>query len=432
MNIDAKSMVLFVVSQIGQVRRAQELARKLEINDAVLVIFFTKRNPHAATIAAAEADPAVFARIERLEIDPFSNELSLSAATRAEVEYGQLLERLRPSEVFVCSFERHYAVLCSEAHRRGIKLSLYEEGTAIYKGAVEGFQTFGSDSLFVSIENIYKKFWRDQAVVKYIIAPLVRIIAGLPRIPSLIFLSIRELYNIPHIQRGLLKKKNEAFLSGWKIFSRIFASNTPALRKAFEANAFIDFPPTYLDEEFIERAKFICAHHRINSQTAIFASQQFPFDAKVFASTLISVLETIAVDQNIRILMKLHPREKPSNVVAYRSEIAKLGDGCPIEIIDDESVPAEYLVIYSDCVAVISISSSTLMYAPRYKPVRAISIGRHLRDVLINAGVYGKGVELIDDHAKILDQFDYIEHYAASVLTNPNARPPIPRVDRCI
>ncbi|RVP65508.1 hypothetical protein CN071_17570 [Sinorhizobium meliloti] len=412
MNISTtpKRKALFIVSQVGQVRRAQELAKQLGINGASLAILYTKKNPQMPIATAAIADPYVFADIQKVEIHPASNDLSALAAKRARATYKALLTEVQPDDLFVCSFERHYAVLCDEALKRGTKLSLYEEGTAIYKYSVDGFSTFTPHTLASSAKTIYNRVWKKQPITKYVIAPIVIALHQLAIIPKLIGLTFWEMYKTPQVQKLVLEKSEPEFLGGWRNFDSVYASNPSVLAKHFKSQRYVETSPEYDDPAIIKEAIRLSFEYEIDDKTAIFASQPFPIDALAMSAALIDVLNHLSVKTGMRVLIKLHPREKPANVRAYRSAIEKLGASETIRLVEGVDTPAEYLAIYSDCPAVISISSSTLMYAPKHKQLRSISVGRTLCRVLRQSGVHGPGVEQIEDHIKILDPIEYIEH----------------------
>lgn len=412
MNISTtpRRKALFIVSQIGQARRAQELAKQLGINGASLAILYTKKNPQMPIATAAIADPHIFADVRKVEIHPASNDLSKLAAKRARSTYKGLLAEVQPDDLFVCSFERHYAVLCDEALKRGTKLSLYEEGTAIYKYSVDGFSTFTPHTLMSSLKTIYNRVWKKQPITKYVIAPIAIALHQIAILPKLAGLTIWEIYKTPQIQKLVLKKSEPEFLGGWRKFDAVYASNPSVLTNHFESQRYVEASPDFDDPSLIKEAIRLSFKHDIDDQTAIFATQPYAVDASAMSAAIVDVLRQVSAQTGMRILIKLHPREKPSHIAAYRSAIAKFGVGDTVRLLEGVEVPAEYLAIYSDCQAVISISSSTLMYAPKHKQLRSISVGKSLCRLLRQSGIRGPGVDQIEDHIKILEPINYIEH----------------------
>ncbi|RVN32613.1 hypothetical protein CN111_32090 [Sinorhizobium meliloti] len=412
MNVSStpKRKALFIVSQVGQARRAQELAKQLSINGASLAILYTKKNPQMPIVTAAIADPYIFPDVRKVEIHPASNDLSALAAKRARATYKSLLAEVQPDDMFVCSFERHYAVLCDEALKRGTKLSLYEEGTAIYKHSVDGFSTFTPHTLASSAKTIYNRVWKKQPITKYLLAPIAVALHQVAIIPKLIGLTFWEIYKTPQIQKLVLKRAEPEFLAGWREFDAVYASNPAVLAKHFKSQRYVEASPEFDDPSIIKDAIRVSFKFEIDDKTAIFATQPYAVDASAMSAALIDVLRQVSDKTGMRVLIKLHPREKPANVTAYRSAIAKGGLEDTIGLMEGVEVPAEYLAIYSDCPAVISISSSTLMYAPKHKQLRSISVGRSLCRVLRQSGIRGPGLEQIEDHIKILDPIKYIEH----------------------
>ncbi|MDE3832763.1 hypothetical protein GOA63_31615 [Sinorhizobium meliloti] len=402
---------LFVVSQIGQLRRAQELAHQLGIVQASLAILYTKKNPQMAVATEAIADPNLFTEITKVEIHPASNDLSLLAANKARAVYKNLLATLNPDDLFVCSFERHYAILCEEAEKRGSNLALFEEGTAIYKHSVEGFSSFAKHSIGSAARTIYNRVWKKHPITKYVLAPLAVVVHQIFIIPKLMALTAWEIYKTPQLQKIILSRSQRAFLQSWNKFDTVYASNPSALTGHFKARQYVEASPMFNDPSLIEEARLEAVRHGIDGGTAIFASQSFAVDLAAMSAAIVHLLHLLAERSQMKVSIKLHPREKPATVKALRGAIERLQLGETIRLMEGVSVPAEYLAIYSDCQMVVSISSSTLMYAPKQKPLVSISIGNALVAMLKQSGISGPGLEQIEDHVRILDPISYIEQF---------------------
>ena len=118
-------------------------------------------------------------------------------------------------------------------------------------------------------------------------------------------------------------------------------------------------------------------------------------------------------------MIKLHPRESEAVVSVYRSAIERLGLARDVFLMEGAHVPAEYLAVYSACPAVVGISSSTLMYAPKAKPsLRSISIGHMLLKDFAVAGIDNPGTRQVRDHVSILSVVPYIEQFDGSYVSS--------------
>ncbi|ASP55462.1 alpha-2,8-polysialyltransferase family protein [Sinorhizobium meliloti] len=409
---------LFVVAQIGQLRQAQELASSLGLMNVEMAILYTRKNLSMPLMMQAAVNPVLVSTVHKIEIHPASNDISSIAADFALKAYTRLLDQVKPARLFVCSFERHYAILCAEAERRGIPVALFEEGTAILKNAVPGYQSFLPATLRGSAETVYRRVWKNQPITTYVFRPIFIALQQIAALPHLVGKTAWEIYKTPQMQERILKAKHQHFLSGWAKFDRVYSTNPETIARLFPGAEMHENAPRYDNPEEIAKAQTLIAEYGIACNTAIFASQRFDLKPEIQIPVVLGLLLQVARATGYRIVIKLHPRETGAVVSVYRNTIERLGLSRDIALMEGAHIQAEYLAVHSDCPAVVGISSSTLMYAPKEKPsLRSISIGRALLKDFADGGISNVGTEQIRDHVNILSVIPYIEQF------DPNAAP---------
>jgi hypothetical protein len=413
--VASESKALFVVAQIGQAKRMQELVKNMGLGDVDVAVLFTRKNLAMPALIQESISEKLVHAVHRVEIHPASNEISVIASKHNIVAYRRLLDTVKPASIFVCSWERHYAILCQEAHRRGIAINLFEEGTAIYKTAIKDYSSFLPPSIGKSAMTIYNRVWKNEPITKYVIRPVVRFLYPILKVPYLLGRTVHEIYKTPQVQNWSIGGDHAVIKTGWNKFSSVYASNPEILKGLFNANKIEQMAVEFDNPLDTASARDIAEHLGIDGQTALFVSQRFDVDPRLQVPAVVKLLNDYAETNGKRILVKLHPREKEGIIALYKGVIEELGAEERVQLIESGHVPAEYLVVHTDISVLIGISSSTMMYAPKAKPsLNVVSISNALRSALVLAGADANGVKQIADHSAIIDLLPYVEEYKPS------------------
>lgn len=402
---------LFVISQVAHADRAQQLADQLGLTDVEVIVVYTRRNMSMPMRTQAAIDHARKWAVRLIEIHTGSSALSYGATKAARQLYSRLLDEILPDTLFVCSFERHYAILCEEAQKRGVRLAYFEEGTSIYKTKVPGYSTFYDPGWNAAFADVYKRVWADQPIARYVIAPIVGAIRQIIALPGLFVKTGKRLYLMPPVQKRIIERRQPIFLNNWHDFEDLYASNPAILKGHFRFQNSFEFLPKLDDPAHIERTATIRDEFAIDGGTAIFASQPFGVAPAIQVPIVLGVLQDVARRYGYRIAIKTHPREGEAAVATYQKliESYRLTN---MFVLEGDLPPAEYLAIYTDSPAVISFSSSTLMYAPKYKPsLKSISIGKAVLNELAAAKIRNPNIKTMSDYIKILAVIPYIEQF---------------------
>ena len=352
-----------------------------------------------------QAPRSCFFPIRFIQIDTRSNTFDSSILQENEIKYRRLLDDVQPTDLYVCSNERHYAIIIKEAIRRGIRVHLFEEGAGSFKGLHKDYIPFPRPSFFKQIISIYDRFWKKNNSLHTKTAALGNPLCCFIRFLSLTRQTVSAIYSLPFFQEGKISRKFPEFAHGWRTFDSVFSSDTDLMRKIVKANGFFEVRAQYDDKALVQSTKCLVEKHGIDNNVAIYAAQKFAIDDEVLSSAIIDVLDNLIEITGWRVLIKPHPKEDPSATLRYHLAAAKRNN---IDVIEGPCPPAEYLTIHSQCRAVISISSSTLIYAPQQKIyLRAISIGDEVLKRLPH--VSGSGVIMIRQHMKIMRSIPHIE-----------------------
>ncbi len=417
LDCNGENLPLVVVSQIGQLKHAESLLKTIGLKSAEIAVLYTKKNMKMPEKIIDSIDKNIFCCSHLIEIHLGSGLPSIEVIIQNRKIYEKILDELKPKSLFICSYERHYSILCEEANKRNIELNLFEEGAGSFKGLVPGYVSFPTNPLRTSLSAVYKKVWKKSAFNKFFnrsnhrFTAKLRIIGlGVCSLPVLAFFTFREIQLL--LDYSGRNRLPETYNKGWKKFNNVYSSSPDLMSKIFDAQHFIEVPLRFDNSSMIEKAKTIIEKYQIDSRTAIFTSQRYFVEQDAMVRCIVKSLKEVSSSLGYRVLIKLHPKEEEEVAAAYEAEIAA-NDLNNIEVIKNESIPAEYISIYSDSPAVISMASSTLIYAPKIKEsLRSICIGKTVLLYLTREGVDTAGTRLINENLKIFDYIPYVEVFS--------------------
>ena len=411
---------LLILSQIGSVKHAKAALEFRKIDDVKVVVIWTEANPTARDEIELTVRKAGFNDIKLLQMHHRLNTLDKTVADDSEKRYAELLDKTTPNILFVCNYERHFALLLRQAAKRGISLHLFEEGAASYKGLHEDYQTFPLPPIKNQVRDAFRNTWKKTNLFKWVILPVYPLIRNsllvfwdVLRIPYLAGLTVYRVIKSPFVQIKNFKHEDRVFLEGWKSFDVVYSCHVDLSKKIFESQKYEMVQAKYNEPEMILWSKSIIEKYGIDSRTAIFTAQHYNVTQRILTSKILDIIKRIAQQNDWRIVIKLHPRQKINARQIY-SSAAEISEN--ISVLSDDTPPAEYFAAYSRSPAVIAISSSTLIYSQKARPdIRCISIGYELLDQISH--IDEPGVELIRQHMKLLQPMPHIEHSRCSNIS---------------
>lgn len=379
---------LFVVSHLNQLAQVQSLIRFERLENNYLLVLSTPADKVMPQMVRDAIVPELFTEVVQLELPRSPNNIHVGKLSRIHDLYAKAIGQLRPAQVFLLSFERHYALLGRLAVRHGARLFLVEEGTATYKIAADGRNMAGID----------RGATGGPAALMLKAAPwLADLRPALGRVER--FTGVHAAF--PHLLKGAFQ-----FDESHRFF--LHAGGLTGDGRV---------------EALIER-------YGITGADSIFVSQRYPVDYEVHADVIVSILTTIAQATGGRVFLKLHPKDRPELRAAYETLIRKRPRPLVV-LIEEADFLIEPVIAHVKPRAIYGLTSTTLVYAPLVSPeTRCYAVAPwFIADVRRHARyLAGKSdLSLVEDHFAILAAFPHVravegpEHFAQELTRTDDA-----------
>ena len=123
---------LFVLTHLGQLKQMEALISSKNISNNCLVVLYSIKNLIGPK-TVHDQDSSAFKQVIFVEIPFGANKLNFPKLRQIEKNYKKIIMLSKPNNLYLNSFEGHYAILTSIAKQKSIKTILVEEGTATYK-----------------------------------------------------------------------------------------------------------------------------------------------------------------------------------------------------------------------------------------------------------------------------------------------------------
>lgn len=342
---------IYVVSNFGtiQFQRSVKL-RQLRPADeySILVVLYVTpslKSFDPAYNAMSHFDKVVFVKL------PFGcNLINMRVLKKIHTLYSQLLDKIRPSQMTLFSFESHYALLCRLAQERGISMTLSEEGLGSYKYLIKREERVPDPPMNwrVFLKKLGKGVVRPHLFPRWVVR--------------------YGFYNqVFHVKKIRNHPVYSTALRPWKNFDKVILCYPDVLKNFFTAGEVEQFTDSYLNDSNRAATQDTASHYAINNGSAIYISQRVPgiISEDTFPAVL-GILRQMAHAHGWQeVLIKLHPKEIEESATLFREAVA----GDPLfKIIEDYPFPAECLIEYARPAQVISIGSVTLVYGYNLSP----------------------------------------------------------------
>ncbi|UXZ04104.1 alpha-2,8-polysialyltransferase family protein [Moraxella nasicaprae] len=426
---------LFVVTHLGQLKQMESLIQQKQLKNNLLVILYTMKNLDTPKMVVDNISQNCFSGAITVEIPVGINKISYSKLNEVQKTYGKILNAINFDDLYVNSFEGHYAILLNMAKNKKRGTILVEEGTAIYKPISEMptqqyslskykkvdfkflkshfMTTIGETQIFkkgVKIKKNIKKPTDIFPVYKKVGIKQSDILDGklLKQIKNFALSIDKDL----GVQRDFIRIGGNGYLksalSAYVDFDKVYASSPKLLADTFKNSVFERFfIYDWLDEESVAYAKSLIAKYKIGHNDILFLNQRYELDLRLYMTELRALLLSMA-DQENKIFVKLHPKDGDRVRVLF-NYLEQQSDG-RIVIIEEQDFLVESLLKVSGIKKVVGITSSVLMYAHLInQDVEAISIANYLIDRLSSYSECQKGLEDISIHLHIIYKFDSIQ-----------------------
>ena len=400
---------LFVLTHLGQLKQMEALITSRNIVNNCLVVLYTRKNLIVPKIVHDQYSKA-FDRAVFLEIPFGVNKIDFPKLRKMEKCYQRLILLSTPKNIYLNSFEGHYAILTSIAKSKGIKTILVEEGTATYKFNLKRMiEDEPNDTLdykflrskFMSTvgqTQIFKRFVKIHKYNKDFYKQSKRF--------------LNEVAQDEKFQKQLIRLVGDqhirASLEPFRGFDKAYASFPSLIEEGFgikEVDYFLIHE--IVDDKSIEDARKVINKYNITENDILFVSQRYHLDSEQYARTVTAILTRVARD-NQTVFIKLHPKEDKKIYDAFK--YLEFVSNKKFVVIEESQFLIESVIRVSQISQLIGLTSTTLVYGPLVSPnTKSISIAQELTKLLPSTPKNNKGIEVINNHTEIIKIFENIE-----------------------
>lgn len=361
---------LFVVSHLNQLIQVQSLIRFERFSNNRLLILSTPANKAMPRTIQENVGKALFEAVAELQLPRSPNVVRVDRLNTIAGLYRKVLRQLRPTRVFLLSFERHYAILGKFAVDQGAEIFLVEEGTATYKIGRDG----------ENLAHIDPKG--------------------------------RNRFSVAAIQHLPFYRHLRPALGRIQQFSGVYAAFPGLLRHAFQFERATRFFMHAGGLSTNPRTRKQVAAYGITSRDALFVSQRYPIRDEIFIDAIMRVLAAIVQQDEGRIFLKLHPKDRPAVPKAFADAIRLMGLQGRIVLLKEADFLIEPAIAVARPRAVYGLTSTALVYAPLVSPcTKTYSLLPWVRQNVKSHPAYTPtqdDVSVMESHFSILTQFTHV------------------------
>lgn len=400
---------LFVLTHLGQLKQMEALINsKLIINNCLVVLYTYKNLIVPKTVH--DQYSKVFDQVIFLEIPPGINKIDFPKLRKLEKVYQKLIKVTNPKNLYLNSFEGHYAILTSISKNKNISTILVEEGTATYK---LNLKIMAGDKA----EDILDyEFFRSKFMVTVGQTQIFKRIIKIHKYNRDFYKQskrfINEITKHEKFQKQLIEVAGnqhlKASLVPFKDFDKAYASFPNLIKEGFGVKD-VDYFLIHeiVDEESIKDAQKIIDQYGITSNDVLYISQRYHLDPEQYARAVTAIL-TRSIKDEQRVFIKLHPKEDKKTYDSFK--YLEFVSNKKFVVIEESQFLIESVIRVSKISQLIGLTSTTLVYGPLVSPTtKSISIAQELIRILPNTPQNTKSIEIIKNHLDIIKIFGNIE-----------------------
>jgi len=345
---------IFIISHLNQLNQVETLIEHKNIINSLLVILYTNKNKKMPMIIQEKCNQKLFEGIIFFRLPNFPNNYKLKSLVYMKRNYITLLEKTKTKNLFLLSFENHYALLASNAKKRKIKLTLIDEGTATYK-----------------IPEL-SEYYQSQPLIKQVLAYILKI--------------------------------DSAFY-WFKDFDTIYAAFPELLQNNFNAKTYHYFFVHTEKSSISSHTKQLINKYRITSNDFIYVNQRYAINDNDFVNTVITILSSLSNYFNTKVFIKLHPKDTDSLKKIFIKQLQNFHN---IILIEENEFLIESAIQAIQPLGILGLTSTSLVYTPLISSeTKVYSIKPWFINIVPKKNNFD-GITLINNHYTILMQFKHI------------------------
>lgn len=400
---------LFVLTHLGQLKQMEALINsKLIVNNCLVVLYTYKNLIVPKTVH--DQYSKVFDQVIFLEIPFGVNKVDFPKLRKLEKIYQKLIIETNPQNLYLNSFEGHYAILTSISKNKNIRNILVEEGTATYK---LNLKIMTEDKA----ENILDyDFFRSEFMATVGQTQIFKKIVKIHKHNKDFYKQSKKFFNevTKHesFQKQLIEiSRNQhlkASLVPFKDFDKAYASFPNLIKEGFGVKD-VDYFLIHeiVNEESIKDAQKIIDKYGITSNDVLYVSQRYHLDPEQYARAVTAIL-TRSIRDEQRVFIKLHPKEDKKTYDSFK--YLEFVSNKKFVVIEESQFLIESVIRVSQISQLIGLTSTTLVYGPLVSPTtKSISIAQELIRILPDTSQNIKGSDVIKNHLSIIKIFGNIE-----------------------
>ena len=355
LKINRRCKNIFIVSHLGQLKQVESLILKEKIESSLLIIVYTKKNLRVPQSIQSQYNKTLFVDSILFLLPNNPNNYKLKSLIYMKRNYKYLIEKIKPKNLYLLSFENHYCLLANVAISNNIKLILIDEGTATYK------------------EPNLSAYHKEHSFFRKIIAKIFGVDSSFNRI---------------------------------KNFDTVYGAFPKLLEPLFYANSYKYFF-AYENTEKIEGIVKLSKIYNITHNDFIYVNQRYPIQEEDFVNTLLTILDTISKFYNSNIFIKMHPKDSEELKAFFFNALVNYSN---IFFIKENEFLIEPSIKEINPKGIIGLTSTTLVYTPfiSINTSKIYSIVPWFLELLPKENNQ-KAISILKNHYTILEKFNHIK-----------------------
>lgn len=400
---------LFVLTHLGQLKQMEALINSKIIVNNCLVVLYTYKNLIVPKTVHDQYSK-VFDQVIFLEIPFGVNKVDFPKLRKLEKIYQRLIIATNPKNLYLNSFEGHYAILTSISKNKNISNILVEEGTATYK---LNLKVMAEDKAENKLDyNFFRSKFMATVGQTQVFKKIVKIQKNNKDFYKQSKKFLSEVTKHERFQKQLIEMSGnqhlKASLVPFKDFDKAYASFPNLIKEGFGVKD-VDYFLIHeiVDEQSIEDAQKIIDHYGITDNDILYVSQRYHLDPEQYARAVTAIL-TRSIKDDQRVFIKLHPKEDKKTYDSFK--YLEFVSDKRFVVIEENQFLIESVIRVSKISQLIGLTSTTLVYGPLVSPTtKSISIAQELIRILPDTPQNIKSMEVIKNHLDIIKIFGNIE-----------------------
>lgn len=396
-------MKLFVVSNVGQLNKAQDIILSKKFDNIILCVLYGK-NLEILKNIKKQINNEIFMETVFLKLPNKNIQYNKRNQKIIYNMYYKLFQKYNFEEVYLFSFEYHYNYFEDLIRKNQGKLNLIEEGLAMYKPIISPPKLTKNQQLQDSLKELCKGY---RIILRNTLKDIKKIISksAIYKILKINYIFIEEIRNI------YFEKKNENYLklfySRIKEFDNIYAVFPELLEKKFSTKKYekIFFDYNILEEN-IKLLENNTIFNSIDSESIIFINQEYNIQKEIHVDIILSYL--VKNYSSEKIYIKFHPRENEKIKETYLKYIKNNNLVNIVCLNLDVEIPLEVILKLKTPKSVIGLTSTSLVYSKEIlNNIKSVSIGEYyLKEIQKYENISEKNIKVFKEHLEILKNFE--------------------------